>query len=168
MDNWENTEWQSKLRNKPVRYWIRDEIEEIIKEKNINRDRFYEYSKTSYKRITDRFLHTFVDCHNVSNISLSYCRLHFKKELKMLHKINNDFVWTDFLNKLKELTPIMNNDKAYMILSEGWVYEGYIDEIFAVLNETDALLEDFYIVSRKFDWFISYCDDGQCAVVFHL
>ena len=46
MDNLQNAEWQNRLK-KPVRYWIRDEIEEIIKEQNINRNRFYEYSKTS-------------------------------------------------------------------------------------------------------------------------
>ena len=29
-----------KIEEKPVRYWIRDEIEEIIKEENIDRNRF--------------------------------------------------------------------------------------------------------------------------------
>lgn len=167
MDNLQNAEWQNRLK-KPVRYWIRDEIEEIIKEQNINRNGFYEYSKTSYKKIIDRFLRSFVDYDNVTNISLSYCWLHFKKDLKVLHKIDCDVAWTDFLHKLKQLAPITNDEKAYMIVKEGWVYEGYKDEIFAVLNETDGLLEDFYIISRKFDWFIAYCDDGQCAIVFHL
>ena len=54
-----------------------------------------------------------------------------------------------------------------MILSEEWVYEGYADEIFKVLSETDGLLEDFYIASKKFDWFISYFFDGECAVVYY-
>ena len=30
------------MKTKSVRYWIRDEIEDIIKENNINRNRFYE------------------------------------------------------------------------------------------------------------------------------
>lgn len=44
--------------------------------------------------------------------------------------------------------------------------EVYIDEIIRVLGETDGLLEDFYIVSREFDWVISYCTDGECAVMY--
>ena len=39
------------MKDKPVKYWIRTEIEEIIKEKSIDRKRFYEYSKTSYQKI---------------------------------------------------------------------------------------------------------------------
>lgn len=35
MSDWKNTEWQEKLKNKPFKYWIRDEIEEIVKEENI-------------------------------------------------------------------------------------------------------------------------------------
>ena len=34
-NEWKNTEWQKRLKNKPVRYWIRDEIEEIIKEEEV-------------------------------------------------------------------------------------------------------------------------------------
>ena len=32
------------MKDKPVKYWIRAEIEEIIKEKSVDRERFYEYS----------------------------------------------------------------------------------------------------------------------------
>ena len=53
-----------------------------------------------------------------------------------------------------------------MILSQGWVYEGYIKEILAVLGEMDGLLEDFYIVSPVVDWMIAYCDDGECAALY--
>ena len=35
--------WRELLKYKPVKYWIRTEIEEIIKEKSIDRKRFYEY-----------------------------------------------------------------------------------------------------------------------------
>ena len=53
----------------------------------------------------------------------------------------------------------------YHILSQEWVYEGCVDEIFVVLNEITGPLEDFYIVSRSFEWVISYCDDGDTAVL---
>lgn len=43
--------WRELLKDKPVKYWIRTEIEEIIKEKSVDRERFYEYSKTNYQKI---------------------------------------------------------------------------------------------------------------------
>ncbi|MBR1444530.1 MAG: hypothetical protein IJ583_13480 [Firmicutes bacterium] len=70
------------------------------------------------------------------------------------------------MTKVRKIIPKTNDDKFYMILSEGWVYEGCLGEIFAVLNETTGLLEDFYIVSRKFDWFVCYCSDGDAAVLY--
>ena len=34
--------WREQLKDKPVKYWIRTEIEEIVKEKSIDRNSFYE------------------------------------------------------------------------------------------------------------------------------
>ena len=50
----------------------------------------------------------------------------------------------------------------YLILSQGWVYEGYIPEIIAVLKETDGWLDDFYVVSKKYEYVIVHTDDGEC------
>ena len=50
----------------------------------------------------------------------------------------------------------------YLILCHGWVYEGYISEIISILVEIDRWIDDFYIVSKKFDWLICYCEDGDC------
>ena len=36
--------WRELLKDKPVKYWIRTEIEKIIKDKSVDRERFYEYS----------------------------------------------------------------------------------------------------------------------------
>ena len=60
----------------------------------------------------------------------------------------------------------MKDTKLYMILSQGWVYEGYLKEILDVLGETDVLLEDFYIVSPVFDWMVAYCEDGESAALY--
>ena len=49
-------EWRKNLKNKPARYWSRIEIEEIVKEKNIDRNRFYEYSKNKYLQVINRFI----------------------------------------------------------------------------------------------------------------
>lgn len=167
MSDWKSIEWQKKLKSKSPRYWIRDEIEEIVKEENIDRICFYEYSKFEYKDIVTKFYYSFVDYKNYSDVTIQYCWLHFRKDLKIKTIINEqDKGWVEFLNNVKNSIPITNDNKFYLILSEGWVYEGCADEIFNVLSETDGLLEDFYFVSRKFDWFISYCSDGECAAIY--
>ncbi|MFG6367584.1 MAG: hypothetical protein K1W16_04010 [Lachnospiraceae bacterium] len=155
-------------RRKPYKYWIRDEFEEIIKEKNVNRSHFYEYSKFSYNSIIKKFYYSFADYKKYPQISLSYCWLHFREnDLTMLNRfLVGNYGWTSFLEELHASMPVTIDNKFYLLLSQGWVYEGYADAIFSVLKETDGLLEDFYIVSRNFDWFISYCEDGECAVIY--
>lgn len=37
MDDWKDPYWQEKAFKKSMRFWIRDEMEEIIKEENIDR-----------------------------------------------------------------------------------------------------------------------------------
>ena len=70
------------------------------------------------------------------------------------------------LAKIKEQLSYDWNKKIYLILSDGWVYEGYIDTITDVLNEVDGLLEDFYIITPQFDKFAAYTDDGQCLCIY--
>lgn len=158
------------FKTKSVRERIREEIETIVKENDIDRKRFYEYSKFAYSDVLKRFYYSFADYeaypYDPRN-GLYYCWLHFRKELKITASIRCfNFEWSANLQKLKHLMPDVKDKKLYLILSENWVYEGYIDEIISVLNETDMLLEDFYIVSQKYDWFVSYCDDGDCAVIY--
>ena len=69
--------WRENLKNKPLKYWIRIEIEEIVKEKSIDRKRFYEYSKTKYQKVINRFYYAFVDYKNYPEVELRYCWLHF-------------------------------------------------------------------------------------------
>jgi len=154
-------EWRKGLKNKPFNYWIRDEMEAIIKEKNIDRSRFHEYSKSNYYEVIKAFYYTFVDYENHPEISLAYCWLHFREKLRkteLANELSDD--WPLLLKKIKIWVSNSKDKEFYLILSQGWVYEGYIDEIISVLNETDGLLEDFYIVSPKYEWFIFYCDDG--------
>lgn len=102
-----------------------------------------------------------MDYENHPEISLAYCWLHFREKLRkteLANELSDD--WPLLLKKIKIWISNSRDKKFYLILSQGWVYEGYIDEIISVLNETDGLLEDFYIVSPKYEWFIFYCDDG--------
>ena len=69
---------------KPVRFWIRDDIENAIKKQNIDRSRFHEFSKLEYTDIIRRFYFTFSDIKNFvpSHPSLAYIDMHFRSELK--------------------------------------------------------------------------------------
>ena len=154
--------WRQLLKDKPVKYWIRTEIEEIIKEISVDRERFYEYSKTDYQKIINRFYYAFADYKKYPEIELSYCWLHFRQELKEIDCVSETIGWKSMLAKIKERLSYDWNKKIYLILSDGWVYEGYIDAITDVLNEVDGLLDDFYIVTPQFDKFAAYTDDGQC------
>ncbi|MFR1478956.1 MAG: hypothetical protein ACLSB9_26275 [Hydrogeniiclostridium mannosilyticum] len=53
-------EWRKRLKNKPFNYWIRDEIEAIIKEKSIDRSRFHEYSKLNYYAVIKAFYYALI------------------------------------------------------------------------------------------------------------
>lgn len=166
MSNWKSTEWQGKSKNKPLKYWIRDEIEEIIKEENIDRKRFGEYSKFKYEDVIKQFYYTYMNYERYPKIELSYCWLHFRDSIQKEDNIYVDGDWKQFLHRVGELLEEKEDTNLYMILSQGWVYEGYIKEILDVLGETNSLLEDFYIVSPVFDWMIAYCEDGESAALY--
>lgn len=99
-------------------------------------------------------------------VELSYCWLHFRQELKEIDCVSETIGWECMLAKIKERLSYDWNRKVYLILSDGWVYEGCIDTITDVLNEVDGLLEDFYIVTPRFDKFAAYTDDGQCLCIY--
>lgn len=166
MDDRKNSEWQEKIKNKPVRYWIRDEIEEIIKEERIDRSRFHEASKHAYECIIRKFYYAFFayeENEEYKGFDLSYAWLNLHKRLHKTEIIRWYDDWTEYLNSIVSLIPEHQRDaEYYLILEEGWVYEGCLSEIVAVLLETDGLLKDFYVVSKKFDWMIVHCDDGEC------
>lgn len=154
------------MKDMPIKYWIRTEIEEIVKEKSIDRKLFYEYSKAKYPKVINEFYYAFVDYEKYPKVELSYCWLHFRKELKETDCISEAIGWRRMLSKIKECLSYDWNKKIYFILSQGWVYEGYINTIIDVLDEVDGLLEDFYIVTPQFDRFAAYCEDGQCLVFY--
>ena len=46
------------------------------------------------------------------------------------------------LQTVKERMEYDWSKQLYLILDDGWVYEGYIDEIIAVLGEITGIIED--------------------------
>ena len=112
--------WRELLKDKPVKYWIRAEIEEIIKEKSIDRKRFYEYSKTNYQKIINRFYYTFVDYKKYPKVELSYCWLHFRQELK---EIDCWRIFILLLRNLINLQHIRMTVSAYVFMKNSNSYK---------------------------------------------
>ena len=159
----ENIMESKKLRKKPVRYRSRIEIEKIIKEHCIDRNRFYECSKNKYQKVINNFYYSFADHAEYPDIHLNYLWLHFRKNLKkVFFQYDND----DLLDNIKQYFIYRKTPKLFLILSDGWVYEGYTDEVITVLSEAYGLIEDFYIITPKFDAFVVYCSDGDCAEIY--
>ena len=149
----------------------RDMIEEAIKTTNIDRNRFHEFSKFKYDEIIRNFYYTFSDHnhHHSSIISLTAKSLHFKDNLDSYVAASfymEQNSWTDYLNFIKNRLPLNGDGKMYFIVSEGWVYEGYKEEMFQVLSETDVWIADFFIVSSKFDWFVAHDNIDECASLY--
>ena len=146
--------------------YIRNEIERIIKGNNINRSNCFECSKISYKSIIKKIERKFVL--NGGNIHWSNMGGRFNKDLICKTKdISHDRMW--FL-KLNEIIP--ENEKLVYVLFEDtknfepkyWIYEMHIPELICVISEIYGL-NDFYIVSKKFDWLISECHEDVVSFV---
>lgn len=148
--------------------YLRDTIEECIKEENINRKRFYEYSKFKYDSIIKKFYYTFCDYQNFtpSEILLKHNRMHLRDNLKIysIAGFLQSENWIDYISKIK--LKINTTQKLYFILDSGWLYEGYQEEIFAILYKIGWDLGDFFILSKKFDWFIVHDNLNDSAIMY--
>lgn len=153
------------------RFLIRDDIETIVKEGNINRDHFHEYSKIDYDKIIRKFFFTFSDIKNYRvdpDTPLSFNLMHFRQELtkEQIDCFFRTDDWCEYMNSIKDAVP-EKDKKLFLILCEGWVYECEVKELFDVLNEV-TFIKDFYIISSKFDWFIAVSDMEDSAFIYKL
>ncbi len=158
-----------KKKRKSESYHIRDKIEEIIKEENIDRSKFHEVSKYSYERILRKFYYTFFEYDkNVrytepQKIELSYAWLNFRKDLEMSETIQVCYDDID-IDVIKSLVPDYSDEKVcFVIVAEGWVYEGEISEILKIFPCEIGIMTDYYIISKKLDWVVVNCEDGECV-----
>ena len=164
-----NDPWEVAIGN-GFRFLTRADIENIIKELHIDRNRFHEYSKQHYQEIIRKFLFTFSYITNYtaqSTMSLALNSINFRSELKSenIDCYYRTRCWSEYIKTIKESIP-ENEQKLFLILGEGWVYEGEIEEMFRVLNEV-TYLKDFYIVSPKFTWFIAVSDMEDSATIYN-
>lgn len=155
-----------------VRYMVRDEAEQSIKDLNINREYFHEVPKNEWERVIKRFYYTFIDHNHNPDIHLSYLWLKFRDDLCYTGHIQNGIDtanWTEFVYKIDEIIPKENRPaEYYYINSHGWVYEGKLPEIIRILEDCTGLVEDFYILPKRerFDWVVCYCEDGDSMGVY--
>ncbi len=145
--------------------YIRNEIERAIKEGNINRSKCFECSKITYNSIIKKIEETFVV--NGGNIHWSNMG-RFNPKLKCITKdISDDSMW---IEKLPEIIP--EKDRSVYVLFEDsqnyeakyWAYEMCIPELVYIIGEINGL-NDFYIVSKKFEWLISECHEDIVSFV---
>lgn len=154
---------------KPIRYRIRDQIEVVVKEHGIDRARFHEYSKLRYRSVIQRFCSRFCVGGSAGSgqASLSFRTLRFapRLERRYIDCFFRTRDWPQYLDAIKAAVP-PEESRLFLLLEEGWVYEGYTDELFSVLGECGGCLSDFYIVSPQFEWFIAVSSIDDNAVLF--
>lgn len=154
-------------KRKPERYRVRDEIEDNIKEEHIDHSKFHEVSKFSYDNILRKFYYTFFEYDRniryseTKNIDLSYAWLRLRKNLNHSETIRLYYDDRD-IDSVKKLIPDYSDDKiCFGIVAEGWVYEGEISAMLTAFSKI-YFKTDFYIVSKKFNWIVVNCEDGEC------
>lgn len=149
-----------------VRYEMRNAIENIVKEQNIDRMKFHEVAKSDYERIIRKVYYSFCDYKKYTEIQLDYMWTRLRTDLKHAKAICTN--WNDWNSYIDNLDKLISENKPlemyYLIVDGGWVYEGTLSEIKKVLYEYPNFMEDFYFFSKNYSWLIIHCDDGACMV----
>ena len=138
--------------------YIRDEIEQIVKENRIDRSRFFEVSKQSYNQIKGNIEKVFVDKSKNRNKDIHWVNMgNYNTKLRCVCVAMED--WSSWKAELISIIP--STDSVYVLFEDSknyepkyWLYESYINELIFILGEINGL-DDFYIVSKKYDWLIS-------------
>lgn len=135
--------------------YIRDDIEHVIKELNMDRSRIFEVSKIKYADIIRRIEHTFVL--DYGNIHWSNMGNGFQQQISCHYvDIHNYPLW---YHHLSDIVP--HSEAPVYVLFEDtknyepkyWLYEMWITEFIMLVDELNP--DDFYLVSKKYDWLIS-------------
>lgn len=145
----------------------RNEIEDIIKKEHIDRNRFHEFSKFKYNDIIKKFFDAFFE-HKGFKSEINPRYAHIKEEFykTSIGQYTEGYCWwSEYMEEIKSKLPSHADKKLFLILSGGWVYEGYTNELFKVFGKF-YWIDYFYIVSGKFDWFIVYDSIAERAVIY--
>lgn len=154
----------SQIETKKVRYEMRNEIENIIKEYHIDRNKFHEVAKHKYEEVLRRLYYSFCDYQKYPAIQIAYLWTRFRNNLNSTELIPAAWDdWEGYIAQLDTIVPDKNLEEwYYLVVDSGWVYEGILSEIKKVLLEYPAFMDDFYIFPKDYRWLICHCDDGGC------
>ena len=155
----------SQRESEKIRYEMRNEIENIIKQFNIDRAKYHEAGKNHYDKVIRKLYYTFCDYTKYPSMEqLTYMWTRFRNDLKRTDMIRADQDdWSEYIHKIDNLIPEKNLIALYyLIVDGGWVYEGELNEIKKVLLAYPITMDDFYLFTKDYSWLISHCEDGEC------
>lgn len=155
---------KNKTEQQKIRYEYRNEIENIIKKYNIDRNSFHEVDKLYYEKVQRKIYYTFCNYQKYPTIQFPYMWTRLRDNLKRTDLIITDWSdWTAYIDKIDQLIPDKNPSILYYIIMDGdWVYEGTLPEIKKVLYEMPIFMDDFYLSPKDYSWLIIHCEDGAC------
>ena len=140
---------------------MRKAIENVIKDCNLDRTRIFEVSHLKYADIIKKIENTFIK--NGGMLHWSNIENRFKPSFALKTQyIGNNKLWYHSLTKIipDTLHYVLFEDAInYHAQHKYWVYEMFPAEIITVIDESLPSPDDFYIVSKKFEWLISECHE---------
>lgn len=154
----------NQTQSRKVRYQMRDEIENILKEQDIDKNQFHEAPKNIYEEVIRKTYYSFCDYQKYPTIQIKYMWCRLRNTLAKSDLIHTDWKdWCKYIDRIDELISDENPDIQYYLITDGgWVYEGTLIQIKKVLYEYPGYMEAFYILSRDYKWLILHIDDGGC------
>ena len=154
----------NQIETNKVRYEMRNEIENIIKEYHIDRNKFHEVAKNKYEEVLRRLYYSFCDYQKYPAIQIAYMWTRFRNNLNSTKPIITKWEdWEEYIDQLDDIVPDKNPiEWYYLVVDGGWVYEGILSEIKKVLLEYPAFMDDFYLFPKDYRWLVCHCDDGGC------
>lgn len=173
-----------KNKHDKVRYELRNQIEDLIKSKNIDRNKFHEVSKLDWYEIIKKLHYTFYDYQKSQNTYMwketqqkdwccqnnggnvygwrPYMWTGFRKDLIVADIIRED-EWNKYIDNIFSITSAWNDNTFYFLITDGgWVYEGTLRAIVKILYDYPINMMEFYLFPKDYSWVITHSDDAEC------
>lgn len=127
---------------------VRDELERIIKESNINKNEFHEAGKTQWLEILHKTEESFLQKKHYTN-TLDWGWVLFKEPWFSLSFIND--------NAYEYIPKLIEEESVWFIVEDYkdkmWVYEVDKAIISNIIAEC-SFLREYFLVSKKYEWIL--------------
>ncbi len=144
---------------------IREAIENVVKNRYLDRSRIFEVSHLKYENIIKKIEKTFIINRGTSFYHSTLHWSNIENRFSPSFTIKQTYVGDNVLwyHQLNKIIP----DCLHYVLFEDtinfqpkyWLYEMFPSEIITVIDESEPSPDDFYIVSKKLKWLISECHE---------